>query len=249
MKLEKRSALITGGTKGIGAALAILLAEKGCDVAINGRKDDEQAQKVKRTIEDLGQRCAVITGDIGNKADINNIVEQSAAFLGGVNVLVHSAGGGVAGGIDDIKEEDWYAGFDVHVHGAFHLIRAAAPHMKKAEDGSILLLSSVAGIRGNPSVGYATVKGAIVQMTRSLALNFAPHNIRVNCLSPGIIRTDFHKNMSDERKRINIEHRIPLAREGTPEQVAEIGLSLIENDFITGENMVIDGGMSMRVTR
>jgi NAD(P)-dependent dehydrogenase (short-subunit alcohol dehydrogenase family) len=122
--------------------------------------------------------------------------------------------------------------------------------MRQSRDGVIILVSSVAGIRGVPNaIAYATVKGAIVQFTRALARDVADDNVRVNCIAPGVIRTRFHEKMTPEAKAHNLAVRIPLHREGTPEIVAEAVRLLIANDYITGETLVVDGGLSMQVCR
>ena len=144
--------------------------------------------------------------------------------------------------------EDWYKAFDVHVHAAFFLCRAALPNMKEKGEGAIVMMSSVAGIQAGPgSITYGVVKGAIPQFTRSLARELGDFNIRVNCVAPGIIRTRFHEKMTPEAKKHNIDNRIPLHREGTAEDVAETVVFLAQNDFITGELIVVDGGMTMRI--
>jgi 3-oxoacyl-[acyl-carrier protein] reductase len=250
MKLANKCALVTGGTKGIGAAIAIDLARQGCDVAINGRSDDDSAAEVRGAIEATGRKCVTVVGDVARPEDNGRMVRDAAHNLGGLDVLVHSAGGASLGTIEQCSPEQWLATFDVHVHAAYHLCRAALPIMRKAGEGAIILISSVAGIRGVPShIAYGTVKGAILQFTRCLARDEADNNIRVNCVAPGIIRTRFHEAMSPEAKAHNLGVRIPLHREGTPEQVAEAVRALIANDFITGEVLVVDGGMSMQVTR
>ena len=147
-----------------------------------------------------------------------------------------------------MSPENWYAAFEVHVHAIFHLCRAAIPIMRKRKEGAIVLVSSTAGIRGiHTNVAYQVVKGALPQFTRALAREFANDNIRVNCVAPGVIRTRFHANMSEQQKKLNLEQRIPLRREGTPEQVATLITELIENDYITGQTVTIDGGLTMRI--
>jgi 3-oxoacyl-[acyl-carrier protein] reductase len=250
MILTGKRALITGGTKGIGAAIAIDLARQGCDVAINGRHNDASIVAVRQAIEATGRKCVSIIADVARSEDIDRIVGEAETGLGGLDILVHSAGGPALGRIDDCSPEQWKTAFDVHVHAAYFLCRRALPTMRKAGEAAIVFISSVAGIRGVPThIAYGVVKGAMLQFTRCLARDEADHNIRVNCVAPGIVRTRFHDSMTSEAKAHNLAVRIPLHREGTPEDVAEAVRLLISNDFITGETIVVDGGTSMQVCR
>jgi NAD(P)-dependent dehydrogenase (short-subunit alcohol dehydrogenase family) len=165
-----------------------------------------------------------------------------------VDVLVHSAGGPVPGSLMEIKPEDWFKAFDVHVHAVFFLCRAAVPLMQKKKEGVIILISSAAGKRALPvNACYQVVKGALPQFARALAREFANDNIRVNVVAPGVIRTRFHAAMPEAVKKNNLENRIPLHREGAPEQVATLIRELVANDYITGETVSIDGGLTMRI--
>lgn len=248
MQLEHKVCLITGGTKGIGAATAIALAERGADIAIVARKIDDSAGELAELITTLGRKCVLIAGDMSSPEDARNAVEQTVEGLGGVDVLIHSAGGPAPGGLLDLSPENWQQAFDVHVHAVFHLARAAIPSMREKKEGAIILISSAAGIRGvKTNVAYQVVKGALPQFARALAFEFADDNIRVNCVAPGIIRTDFQTGMSEAAKKHNLDNRIPLHREGTPADVAELICELVTNEFITGETVSIDGGMTMRV--
>lgn len=263
MELNGRVVLVTGGSRGIGAATAKLLAESGADVAIVSRSGDEAAARVISQVEAAGRRGVSLVGDMGTAADCRRVVEEAAAELGGIDMLVHNAGGNEPGAIDgEDTEEAWYRAFDVHVHAAFHLVRAALPYLRggagrgatatgnvgASSGAAVVLVSSVAGIRGVTGITpYSTVKGALQQFGRSLASELADDNIRVNCISPGIIRTRFHDAMSEEAKQHNMAHRIPLHREGTPEQIAEGIRFLVTNDYITGENVTVDGGLTMRI--
>ena len=248
MNLENKIALVTGGTKGIGAATAIALAREGAHVAIVGRHEDEDARATKKLVAALGRRCEIIVADCGQPADATRCEQETVAKLGGVHVLVHSAGGPVNGGLFEITPEMWSAAFDVHVHAIFHLCRAAIPLMHKKKEGVVILVSSTAGIRGIiTNVAYQVAKGALPQFARALAREFANDNIRVNCVAPGVIRTRFHANMSEQQKKLNLEQRIPLHREGTAEQVASVIVELVKNDYLTGETFTIDGGLTMRI--
>ena len=189
-----------------------------------------------------------LMADMAKPEDAIRAVDEKVDSLGGIDVLFHNAGSGIPGGILDVTPEEWYHAFDVHVHAAFYLCRAALPHMKKKGEGAIVMMSSVAGIQAGPgSITYGVVKGAIPQFARSLARELGEFGIKVNCVAPGIIRTRFHEKMTPEAQKHNIDNRIPLHREGKPEDVAEAVISLAQNDFITGEIIVIDGGMTMRI--
>jgi len=248
MELSGKTALVTGGTKGIGAATAIAFAKAGADVAIVGRHDDADAQATKRDIEKLGRRCEVIVADCAKPEEAARCVADAAAKLGRLDVLVHSAGGPVNGKLFELAEADWYGAFDIHVHAIFHLCRAAIPLMRPQREGAIILVSSTAGLRGvHTNIAYQVVKGALPHFTRALAREFADDNIRVNCVAPGVVRTRFHATMTEQQKKLNLEQRIPLHREGTPAQVASLIGELVTNDYITGETFTIDGGLTMRI--
>lgn len=248
MQLVGKIALVTGGTRGIGAATAITLAQRGADVAIVGRNDDEVARQAKNQIEEAGGKCALIIADCGKPDDCRRAVAETVAQFGTIDVLVHSAGGPVAGGLMELTPEVWQAAFDVHVHAILHLSQAAVPHMRKAKEGAIVLVSSTAGIRGVAfNLAYQVVKGALPQFARALARELANDNIRVNCVAPGVIRTRFHDNMTEETKKNNLDNRIPLHREGKSQQVADVIALLAENDYMTGETIVVDGGLTMRI--
>jgi NAD(P)-dependent dehydrogenase (short-subunit alcohol dehydrogenase family) len=248
MKLDGKVALITGGTKGIGAATALLLAQGGADVAIVGRRADVAANRVKAGVETLGRRCVVLTADLARPEDAVRCVGEAAKGLGRIDALVHCAGGRAPGGLLEVSPEVWYRAFDVHVHAIYHLCRAAVPLMKKNEAGAIVLVSSAAGLRGClGALAYGVVKGAIPQFARALARELAGDNIRVNCVAPGVIRTAFQDHLTPEQVRNNIENRIPLHHEGQPEDVAQVIAMLVTNDFVTGECVGVDGGMAMRI--
>lgn len=246
MKLQDKIAIVTGGTHGIGAQTALALAKEGVGVALVARNTGDG--RLKKEIEALGVPCLVVVADLSKEEECIRTVETVAKQLGGVDILVHSAGSAAPGSLLNGAREVWYQAFDIHIHAAFHLCRAVVPHMKERKEGSIVFISSAAGLRGvKNALAYAVVKGAIPQFTRALALELSDDNITVNCVSPGVIRTRFQDFLSPEQVANNIKNRIPLHREGTPEDVADMICSLVKNPFITGENMVIDGGMTMRI--
>lgn len=248
MELKDKVCLITGGTKGIGAAAAIGCALRGASVVVVGRHQDTETLQTLQRLEEIGHPSLFLAADIGKPEEATRCVEQTAERFGRVDVLIHSAGGPVNGGLLALTPEAWYEAFNVHVHPIFHLCRAAVPGMRQRKEGVIVLISSTAGIRGiKTNVAYQTVKGALPQLTRALAYELADDNIRVNCVAPGVVRTAFHAQMPDAVRKNNMENRIPLHREGTPEQVGTLILEMVTNDYITGETFTIDGGLTMRI--
>jgi len=248
MKLEGKTCLVTGGSHGIGAATAVALAAAGADVAIVARHEDAAVSRVREEIEKAGRRSCFVQADLQIAPEAKRAVEETRKALGDPDVLVHAAGGPALGNVLEVSEAIWHAAFDLHIHAAFYLCRAVMPAMQRKQEGAIILISSVAGLRGCPNaLAYGVVKGALPQFARSLARDFAASNIRVNCVAPGIIRTRFQDHLTAEQVRNNLENRIPLRREGTPAQVADVILTLVRNDFITGETFTIDGGMTMRI--
>lgn len=250
MQLEGKVVLVTGGTRGIGAATALALAAQGMDVALAARRDDATAQATRAAIEQLGRRCVMLVTDCARPEDNRRAVEQTAAQLGSLDVLIHAAGGPVLGGLLEVTPEAWHHGFDVHVHAIYHLCRAAVPLMRPKGEGAIILVSSVAALRGVPGIlGYQTIKGAVLQMTRALARDLAEDHIRVNGIAPGVIDTEFHvlTGMTPEQRQRNVEARIPLHRHGKPEEIASMVVELVRNDYLCGETVTVDGGLTMRI--
>ncbi len=244
--LSNSIAIVTGGTRGIGLAIARDLLAAGGKVTVNGRSSTPEAEELLSTYGT--ERVLLAYADVAEPASAASLVAQAVDRFGGCNVVVHSAGGPAPGKVMDLSEDDWMAAFRIHVHPVFHLFRAAHPQLARS-GGAVLLVSSVSGLRGCPgSIAYQTVKGALIPMAKALAFDHGAEGIRVNVLAPGIIRTRFHQAMTPEAKAHNLDKRIPLRREGTVEEVSALGLELIRNEFVTGETFTIDGGMSMRIT-
>lgn len=245
--LADLTVLVTGGTSGIGLATAMALAAAGANVAVNARRSADEAMGELEAAAASGASCLFVAGDVREAETSARLVDATVDRFGRIDAVVHCAGGPAPGTALAISDDAWLDAFDVHVHSTFHLFRAAHAALA-ASKGSMTLLSSAAGLRGCPgTVAYQVVKAALIQMARALARDHAAEGIRVNCVAPGIIRTPFQAGMSEAARANNLANRIPVGREGTPEQVASLILELIRNDFITGETMVIDGGMSMRM--
>ena len=248
MKLEGKVSLITGGAGGIGSATAWELARLGSDIMIVDWRIDDRTKELKDKIGSLGRSCFLLQADLSVPEEATRSVQETVSLMGSVDVLVHAAGGGIPGNLLEVTHEAWYGAFDTHVHAVFHLCRAAVPFMKKKMEGAIILISSAAGARGClGAIAYGVAKGALPQFARSLARELAEDNIRVNAVSPGIIRTPFQDYLTPEQVENNIQNRIPLHREGKPEDVAEAIAMLVTDDFITGETLAVDGGMAMRI--
>lgn len=248
MNLKGKVCVVTGGTGGIGSAAALAIAERGADIGVFGLKAQEECEVLKCRLQLWGRRLYCSSGDVANPDACRRFVEEAAAALGGVDVLLHCAGGPVPGSLLDVDPNDWYKAFDVHVHAAFHLCRAAVPLMKVKGEGAIVLVSSAAGLRGcNGAIAYGVAKGAILSFVRALARELADDNIRVNAVAPGVIRTPFQNFLTPEQVNNNIKNRIPLHREGRPQDVAEAIALLVTNEYITGETLTIDGGITMRI--
>ena len=247
-ELNRAVVVVTGGTSGIGLATARELAGSGANLLINARRSEaERFSELEAMTGERGARCLFLAGDMRDAETSRRLAEKAGMAFGRVDGVVHSAGGPAPGTALTLSYEAWLDAFNVHVNSTFHLFRAMHP-LLAASKGSMILLSSAAALRGCPgTIAYQTVKAALIQMARAFARDHAAEGIRVNCVAPGIIRTPFHDSMTEEAKQNNLRNRIPLGREGTPEQVASLIVQLISNEFITGETMVIDGGMSMRM--
>ena len=176
--------------------------------------------------------------------DCLGCVDETVQRLGRLDVLVNSAGGAVPGSLEQVTKEAWMAAFAGHVHSVF-FARAAVPHMTKLAVDRSSCCARQRGCLG--ALAYGVVKGALPQFARAPAHELADRNIRVNCVAPGIVRTPFQDFLTPEQAANNIQNRIPLHREGKPEDVADAIAMLVQNDFITGESLVINGGITMRI--
>ena len=247
--MDTPDVLVTGAGRGIGRAEARAFAARGGRVAINYLNGTEAAEESAELARQAGAAdVLLLRGDVSDGADVRRMVDEIARRWGRLDVVVNNAGFGCPGTLEAIAESDWDRAFAVHVKGAFHVCRATIPLLEKSGAGAIVNTSSVAGLRGlNGLIAYGCVKATLIQFTRCLAWELADRNIRVNAVCPGIIRTDFHAKMTPEQKAHNLANRIPLHREGTPEQVADLVLALADNQYITGQAVTIDGGLTMRI--
>ena len=246
MEIKDKVALITGASRGIGRAIAIELAKKGAKIAVNYNKRKDLAEKVKREIEQMGGIAKIYQANVANFEQVKKMVNGIIKDFGTIHILVNNAGiVSKTFSVLEIPEEEWDNVININLKGAFNCIKAVAPHMIKNGEGAIVNLSSVAGKMGG-TVGphYAASKAGLIGMTFSVAQELLKYNITVNAVAPGPIETEMVANLPEERKK-KILSRVPMGRFGKPGEVAKAVVFLIENDYVTGEVLDVNGGYYM----
>lgn len=244
--LDGKVALVTGGGRGIGKAIALALAKAGATVWINSLTPDS-ALKVKEEIKSLGGKAFAVPGNVANPADIERIINEVFKQEGKLHILVNNAGITRDGLLIRMKETDWDEVLNVNLRGGFLATREAAKIMLKQKEGSIVNISSVVGVLGNPGqANYAASKAGLIGFTKAVARELAPRNITVNAIAPGFIETDMTAKLPENAKA-TLMSRIPLGKLGEPEDVAEAVLFLVSPGakYITGQVIHVDGGMGM----
>ncbi len=246
--LTGRVALVTGGNRGLGRGIALALAEAGADIVIAARNQDT-ARATQVDIEALGRRATAVACDMRQREDIEAAVQHCADTFGRLDILVNNAGMGISARAEEVTDEDWDAVLDTNLRAVMRCSRAAFPWLRDSGHGRIINLGSMYSIFGSPSVlSYAASKGAVVQLTKSMAIAWARDGIRVNALAPGFIASDMTEHLrTDERRYERIIGRTPLGRFGEPEDLAGavIFLASDASEFITGQTLPIDGGYSI----
>lgn len=240
-------ALITGGTRGIGKAIAIKLSKSGYDIAINYRKENDEVNKFKNEIEENGVKCALVKGDVSKFEECEVFVKETVEKLGSIDVLINNAGITKDMLLMRMKKDDFCSVIDTNLVGTFNVTKNVIGYMMKARHGNIVNISSVVGISGNSGqTNYSASKAGIIGFTKSLAKEVASRNIRVNSVAPGFIETDMTNVLKDDIKD-EISKNIPLKRMGKAEDVANVVNFLVsdESSYITGQVINVDGGMLM----
>ncbi len=247
MKLQGKTAIVTGGGRDIGRACAMRLAEEGASVAINYHSSADGAESAVQEITSRGGRALAVQGDMTNGVDVHALVDRARSELSAtIDVLVHVTGGLVERkSLTDMDEDHWHRVMNLNATSFFLAARAVTPHMT-ADGGAIVGLASQAGRDGGGpgAIPYAAAKGAVMTMTRGLAKELGPH-IRVNSVCPGMIDTDFHNVFTKPEVRAHVANITPLKREGNSVDVANLVTYLVSDDaaFITGANVDINGGI------
>jgi 3-oxoacyl-[acyl-carrier protein] reductase len=242
--LEGKCAIVTGGSLGIGRAIALELGKNGANVAINYRKHDKEAKEVVKEIEKLGRKGLAIRADVSKFEDAQKMVEEAKNYFGRIDILVNNAGVNWDGVVWKMTEEQWDTVINIDLKGCFNYIRAVAPLFREQRFGKIVNITSINGLRGKfGQANYSAAKGGVIALTKTVAKELGKYNVNVNTVAPGMIETDMMVNLPEEIKQKAIDETV-LGRLGKPEEVAYLVAFLCSEyaRHITGEVIKVDGG-------
>jgi NAD(P)-dependent dehydrogenase (short-subunit alcohol dehydrogenase family) len=247
--LSGKVALVTGATRGIGRAIADAMAQAGAAMVISSNEVDA-CEQVAASMRRAGFDATGIACDVASPQQVRALVQATFAKHHRIDILVCSAG--VAphmGPISTATDEAWDLTMTVNLRSVLWLTNAVIPQMAERRDGAVIIISSISGVRGNKAIGlYGLSKAASAQLARSLAVEWGPSNVRVNAISPGLIRTEFARPMLDDAEVLNRRLSLtPLRRAGEPEEIAGVAVMLASRAgaFITGQNLIVDGGTTI----
>jgi dehydrogenase/reductase SDR family member 4 len=248
--LNGKVALITGGSRGIGRAIALAYAEAGADIVVSSRdKKPPELENVAREIKALGRKAMALPAHVGKNEEVQNLVDQTLGEFGRIDILVNNAGANpVLSNMADLEEQAFAKVLEVNLVGAFLMSKAVAKHMIAQGRGRIINISSISGLRARAdgTGAYCISKAAMNMMTQVMAKELAQHNILVNAIAPGSIRTEFSRvNWTDPDRKAQRLREIELKRFGEPEECVGLALFLASDacSFVTGEIIRVDGGM------
>ena len=250
MALEKfnlagRVAIVTGGGRGLGKAMAAALAEAGAHVVVSARTVREIEQTAVEIVQ-AGRSCLAVRADVSRSGDVHSLVEATMAKFGRIDILVNNAGGGTPRPFIEISDDEWQGALDRNLSSVFYCCREVGRHMIGQGKGKIINITSTAGVAGSPkNAPYHVTKAGIILLTRALAVEWARYHINVNAIGPGQFRTSLTEaHLKDEKIREAVLRRIPMRRVGLPEELGPLVIYLASDasDFMTGEVIFIDGG-------
>ena len=241
---ENRVALVTGGSRGIGRATALRLAQQGADVAISYASRVEAARQVVSEIQATGRRAIHAACDVSQPEDVNQLVEQTQVQLGSIDLLVHCGAISNVGNHNEITYEVWREMIDVNLNGTYLVVFGVKDEMIRRGFGRIVTVSSIAALRPRQmQIHYSAAKAGVIALTRCCAEAFAPHNVRINCVAPGLIETEMAHVLSEEAIA-NVLNGTPMGRMGDPDEIAAVVCFLLseQSSFMTGQTVVASGG-------
>lgn len=240
-----KTVIVTGGSRGIGAAIVKELAKENYNVVLNYNKSEVAAKQIQREFEEQGINIEIYQADVSKREEVKTMVEYVVNKYGKIDVLVNNAGISFVKMFTEMKDEEWNYVINNNLYSVFCVSQEVAKNMINRKSGVIINISSIFGIIGASCESiYAVSKAGIDALTKSLAKEFSLSNIRVNSVAPGLINTEMNNDLSEEDIK-NIEAEIPLGRIGKPEEVAKAVKMLIENDYITGQVIEVNGGWNM----
>lgn len=237
-----KTAIVTGGSRGIGAAIVRMLAEVGYNVIINYNKSDEIAKKMKDELTERGYCVDIFKADISKREEATKLISFAIEKFGNIDVLINNAGISQTKLFTDITDDDWNKMISTNLNSVFYTSQEASKNMIYNKRGCIINISSIWGLTGaSCEVHYSVAKAGVDAMTKALAKELGPSNIRINSIAPGIIDTDMNKYLSD-KEIVEIEEEIPLGKIGKVEDIAKCVKWLIEDEYVTGQIISINGG-------